>query len=196
MTPNRKGGPFGGETELPRLPEFNKAERDDFSYSIPTSSGVRGQSPRAAGEALDAPSPLSLVFPRNDTPVVSNVQTSMDTPAFSTNAGEEANAILSRYFDARTTANRLIQSPRSDDRRRSSPSAGSDRWPSTINGSAAQLQVSNLINRGSWLPVFSSVYALPCVDRHVRRGVMFAKKKAGKGYRRRKRRNPYSGVQC
>lgn len=38
--------------------------------------------------------------------------------------------------------------------------------------------------------------AIPCIQRHARREVMFAKKLAGKGYRTPHHRNPNSGVPC
>lgn len=44
--------------------------------------------------------------------------------------------------------------------------------------------------------VKSALLSLPCLDRSVRRQVMFAKKKAGKGYRVKHRRGPLSAIGC
>lgn len=83
-----------------------------------------------------------------------------------------------------------VERPSQDDGRRYSPS-GSRRWPSTLSGSPAPLVIGS-----RWLPVFASSMVIPCVERRVRREVLFARKKAGRGYRTRKRRNVWSTIGC
>lgn len=45
-------------------------------------------------------------------------------------------------------------------------------------------------------PAYVSLAAFPCVQRSIRREVMFAKRKAGKGYKKRKRRTDNSDTEC
>jgi len=82
--------------------------------------------------------------------------------------------------------------PAGSDRRQFNPS-GSD-FASTIYGGFAQIGKKPRI---SGLPAFMNSWSvIPCIERIVRREVMFARHKAGKGYHSRKRRTWASGVPC
>lgn len=84
--------------------------------------------------------------------------------------------------------NKIIfaQWQRASDRRRYHP-AGQNAWPSNVFGAAALLKKTT--------PPKFVTSALPCVDRKVRREVMFAKKKAGRSYKK-KRRTWRSNIHC
>lgn len=86
--------------------------------------------------------------------------------------------------------NKIIyaQWQRASDRRRFHP-AGQNAWPSSVYGAAAQLL------KNTTPPKFSTS-SLPCVDRQIRRSVMFAKKKAGTAYHKKKRRTWRSNIHC
>lgn len=71
--------------------------------------------------------------------------------------------------------------------------------PRTIYGTEAWIGIPfpKSWTRTGTVPRFvSKTISLPCVERSVRREVMFAKKKAGKGYRVRHRRHPFSEIWC
>lgn len=76
---------------------------------------------------------------------------------------------------------------RASDRRRFHP-AGQNAWPSNVFGAAALLKKTT--------PSKFETSALPCVDRQIRRQVMFAKKKAGTAYYKKKRRTWRSNIHC
>lgn len=78
---------------------------------------------------------------------------------------------------------------RAEDRRRFHP-AGKDAQPSNIFGASAEFN-----NRAKNAPKFFAE-ALPCIDRVVRRQVMFALNRAGKGHRKPKRRTWRSLIPC
>lgn len=80
---------------------------------------------------------------------------------------------------------------RAEDRRRFNPS-GRNAWPSNLYGASAQV----FTNARSSPAVRFALNALPCVDRLTRREVLFAKKKAGRGYRKPKRRSWRSLIPC
>lgn len=71
-------------------------------------------------------------------------------------------------------------------------------YASTVYGTVARLSGwTNVVSENTWVPVFARPSAvLPCIQRVVRREVMFAKQHAGKGYHTKKRRNWSSGVPC
>lgn len=85
--------------------------------------------------------------------------------------------------------NKIIfaQWQRASDRRRFHP-AGQMAWPSNVYGASALLKKTT--------PPKFSTSALPCVDRQIRRQVMFAKKKAGTAYHKKKRRTWRSNIHC
>lgn len=86
--------------------------------------------------------------------------------------------------------------PTGSDKRRFDPS-GKD-YAVTKYGTLARLYTNNsaTFSKG-WLPVFlNPAKVIPCIQRSVQREVMFATKKAGKGYHTRKRRTWSSGVPC
>lgn len=58
--------------------------------------------------------------------------------------------------------------------------------------------IASIINSPvNWVRVFANpTSVIPCIQRNVRREVMFAKGRAGKGYRTKKRRTWQSGVPC
>lgn len=93
-----------------------------------------------------------------------------------------------------------VVAPSGSDKRRFNPS-GKDH-ASTIYGTAARLtgvrhMLGHSLNANSWVPSFlMPQHVVPCVERMVRREVMFAKKKAGVGYRTKKRRTWQSGIPC
>jgi hypothetical protein len=66
-------------------------------------------------------------------------------------------------------------------------------WPSTVWGNNAQTDVNN-----RWVPVFRAPgLVLPCIERQVRREVLFARRRAGRGgakFPRRKRPGPWSSM--
>lgn len=69
-------------------------------------------------------------------------------------------------------------------------------FASTIAGTAARLSGWTQLGE-SWTRSFlDRSRVLPCIQRSVRREVMFAKKYAGKGYRVRHRRSWASGIPC
>lgn len=89
------------------------------------------------------------------------------------------------------------------DARKSSPSGANKSYynptgkdfASTIYGQIAGLHNKDL-NAG-WVQVFKNPsQVVPCIERHVRRSVMFAKGHAGKGWHTKKRRTWSSGVPC
>lgn len=81
-------------------------------------------------------------------------------------------------------------SPSGGDKRRYNPT-GKD-FASTIHGYRATFRPLE-----SWLPAFANVTeVIPCIQRKVRREVMFAKDRAGRGYKAKKRRTWASGVPC
>lgn len=84
--------------------------------------------------------------------------------------------------------------PSGGDTRRFSPSP----YPSTIYGTGARYGLSGrLTPSSSWLPVFHLPWSVvPCIQRAVRREVMFAKGKAGRGYKVRHRWSEFSGIPC
>lgn len=87
--------------------------------------------------------------------------------------GREARAVDSRFYN---------------------PDRMARMWPRTDFGTDAWLKWNV---KGALRQVVRNPFlALPCVDRMVRREVMFAKKKAGKGYRKPHRRGPLSNIGC
>lgn len=98
-----------------------------------------------------------------------------------------------------------LSSMRSEARKKVPPS-GADRrqfsfekdFPHTVYGTAARVGGSahRLFGR-SWLPKFLNPTAVvPCIQRMVRREVMFANGRAGRAYHVKHRRNWASGVPC
>jgi len=67
-------------------------------------------------------------------------------------------------------------------------------WPYTVSGTAGRL--SGFASPDGRALFKSAVHLIPCVQRAVRRSVLFAKGKGGKGYHTKKRRNSNSGVPC
>lgn len=86
--------------------------------------------------------------------------------------------------------------PTGSDKRRYDPT-GKD-GASTVYGTMAHVQnVRRALNMYSWVPAFvNPAKALPCIERAVRREVMFALGHAGRGYHTAKKRNANSGVPC
>lgn len=81
-------------------------------------------------------------------------------------------------------------SPVGGDKRRYNPT-GKD-FASTVHGYRATFRPLD-----SWLPAFANpTQVVPCIQRKMRREVMFAKDKAGRGYHAKKRRTWSSGVPC
>lgn len=75
--------------------------------------------------------------------------------------------------------------------------AGKD-YANTIYGTAARITGwTQVVGKNNWQPRFARPSAvLPCIQRLVRREVMFAQRHAGKGYRVKHRRNWSSGIPC
>lgn len=90
------------------------------------------------------------------------------------------------------SAIRAAQSqPSGGDNRRFNPTG---KGAATIYGTRARLNVRSKLN---WLPVFAHPPSvLPCIQRWVRREVLFATGKGGRGYRSPHRRNSNSGIPC
>lgn len=96
--------------------------------------------------------------------------------------------------------------PSGADRRQYDPTK--NEFARTLYGAFADVglqfrSIAQGVNRASWkvhagwVPRFVNPNAVvPCIQRHVRREIMFAKKKAGRGYRVKHRRNAFSGVPC
>lgn len=81
-------------------------------------------------------------------------------------------------------------SPSGGDKRRYNPTGKA--FASTIHGYRATFRPLD-----SWLPAFANPsQVIPCVQRKMRREVMFAKDRAGRGYKAKKRRTWSSGVPC
>lgn len=84
------------------------------------------------------------------------------------------------------------------DRRQFSPVK--DEYAKNIYGSFAALKSgADAVNRSAFnaMPGFMRpMQVVPCIQRHVRKEVLFAKKKAGRGYRVSHKRGPFSGVPC
>lgn len=109
-------------------------------------------------------------------------------------------------------ANRTMQregfekaQPTGSDRRRFNPasSLASDLYGNVARTGLHVREAWKTVNQaswqlnGGWVPRFLNPNAVvPCVSRKLRREVMFAKKKAGRGYATKKRRNENSGVPC
>lgn len=100
---------------------------------------------------------------------------------------------------------RLLRQAQSD--RKNVPSNTSDKrrfdptgkdYAKTIAGTSALVSsVVNPLRPSSWTQQFvNPMQTIPCVQRLVRREVMFAKKSAGHGYRTPKRRTWASGIPC
>lgn len=68
----------------------------------------------------------------------------------------------------------------------------------TIYGTAARLNAKlTAAGTPNWLPRYVNPHTIKtCIERVVRREVMFARKKAGVGYKTKKHRTPNSGVPC
>lgn len=82
--------------------------------------------------------------------------------------------------------------PSGSDRRHYNPT-GKD-FASTIYGTVAALSRRSSL---AWVPTFKNpASVLPCIERIVRREVLFANQRAGVGYHTRKRRTWASGVPC
>lgn len=85
--------------------------------------------------------------------------------------------------------------PAGSDRRQFNPT---EPFPSTIYGTSARF-VNNLSRLPRALAVAKfavSGSVIPCIERMVRREVLFAKGKGGVGYKTPKRRNEFSGIPC
>lgn len=169
---------------MPRLPEFRDR---DFDYSTPeretsvfSSSAVSGVKKRSF---LDGRRPF--VNAENTIGTRSDLMSDVSTR-------DAVNTLSHDVVDD----NGISDWPRAEDNRRTSPVQRSDRRASSVTGALARIQ-NNRLEGSQWLPVFGNpASALPCVDRRVKREVMFAKKKAGRAYRTRKRRSPYSSYRC
>lgn len=96
-----------------------------------------------------------------------------------------------RELRARQEGYRKV-SPIGVDNRQHNPT-GKGAW--TRSGAPARF--TRVLNAQSWLPTFKRPHlVIPCVQRHVRRQVMFALGFGGRGYHTKKRRNVNSGVPC
>jgi len=85
--------------------------------------------------------------------------------------------------------------PTGGDKRHFDPT-GKDHAATFAGTLARTTGVSNLLSAG-WNPHFlRQAQVIPCVQRMVRKEVMFAKQKAGHGYHTKKRRNFLSGIPC
>lgn len=86
--------------------------------------------------------------------------------------------------------------PAGSDKRQYNPTG--KEFASTKYGTIARLQnVTHRLTAAAWVPAFVTGSAvIPCVQRLLRREVMFALGKAGRGYRVRHRRTWSSGVPC
>lgn len=97
-----------------------------------------------------------------------------------------------QYKQLRRLQEQQRAKPSGGDRRRYSP-YGND-YASTISGTVAR--VGATLGR-HLLPRFRFSYAvIPCIQRAVRREVMFANGKGGRGYKVPHRRSPLSGIPC
>lgn len=84
-------------------------------------------------------------------------------------------------------------SPTGGDRRRYNPHGKNVAY--TKYGNFARYAGSPLAS--SWMQVFRNPWAvIPCIQRKERTEVMFAKGYAGKGYKVKHRKGPFSGVPC
>lgn len=78
------------------------------------------------------------------------------------------------------------------DRRAGGPGESFSVNPRNLFGSEAETAVTHAARR-----VFlNAVYALPCIQRVVRREVMFARRKAGRGYRKPRKHGPFTSIWC
>lgn len=86
--------------------------------------------------------------------------------------------------------------PTGSDKRHYDPT-GKD-YASTIYGTVAPVtSVVHALNPGTWVQSFvAPLKTMPCVQRMVRREVMFARGSAGRGYHAPKRRSWASGIPC
>lgn len=85
--------------------------------------------------------------------------------------------------------------PPQSDRRAYHP-AGAKRPPVDVHGLPADYVVAPARNEKASQAFKRPDAYLPCIARKTRREVMFAKRKAGKGYKVRKRRNWLSDIPC
>lgn len=92
--------------------------------------------------------------------------------------------------EARST---LLQQASAADRRNWYPGSKYFRNPRDVWGGEAKRIASKVSGKSHFI---NSVYAVPCVRRLVRREVMFAKDKAGRGYRVKHRLNQLSNMWC
>lgn len=85
--------------------------------------------------------------------------------------------------------------PAGSDRRQYNPT---EPFPSTVYGTAARFvhNLSRLPGAISVAKFAVSGNVIPCIERAVRREVLFALGKGGKGYKTPKRRNEFSGIPC
>lgn len=99
-----------------------------------------------------------------------------------------------RYRALRSAQEQLRQKvkPASQDGRSYNPSDMS--WPNTASGTAARLSSFTSVDGKPQLRRKSAL--LPCIQRVVRRSVMFAVKRAGRGYHTKKRYNSNSWIDC
>lgn len=73
-------------------------------------------------------------------------------------------------------------------------------WPHTeaaFDVTGNPVRFTKFLFGTSWMPMFKHAQSVvPCIERWVRREVMFAKKKAGRGYKVKHRQRWHSGVPC
>lgn len=101
-------------------------------------------------------------------------------------------ALRKKYRSLRRAQEQQRAKPAGADRRQYSP-FGND-YGSTIYGTRATVGAGL---RKSWLPAYNLArFVVPCIQRSVRREVIFALGKGGKGWRTPHRRNFLSGVPC
>lgn len=104
-----------------------------------------------------------------------------------------------RALRARQEGLRKVQ-PSGADMRSYHPDKGTDErgFAQTVYGGVAK--IGALIDRGhrqSWLPGFHAASSvIPCIQRTIRREVMFALGHGGKGFHTKKRRTPNSEIPC
>lgn len=110
------------------------------------------------------------------------------------NAYRELRRMQLNSQEPATRGGRQKVSPTGGDKRRYDPT-GKDH-ARTRYGEFARYAVGSPF-ASSWMQVFRNPTAvIPCIQRKSRREVMFAKGKAGRGYKVKHRRNIFSGVPC
>lgn len=177
---------------MPRRERFDDTVSDFSDRADLRAPGQNSYKISIAGERNSLPNSYRSYFPvspRANVNLFDPYGQSRDAAAspqrdFDIDAGSANEQLSDIVPSGSEEADRVSVRPRAVDRRRYSP-VGSLLWPSTLVGAPARIKYSKFQAATDF-----------CVDRQTRRQVLFAKRKAGRGSHKRKRRGPFSSMRC